>query len=43
MAIRFADPEVQARTFAPLVLAVLASENIVEERWIVAFEQWWPA
>ena len=43
MAIRFADPEVQARTVAPLVLAVRASENIVEERWIVAFEQWWPA
>ena len=43
MAVRFADPQGQARTFAPLVLAVLASENIVEERWIVAFERWWPA
>jgi hypothetical protein len=43
MAARFTDQAVQARTFAPLILACLADRGLVEDRWVNAFEQWYPA
>ena len=42
MAERFADPAVQARTFAPLILACLADRGLVEDEWVFAFERWYP-
>jgi len=42
MAQRFTDPAVQARTFAPLILACLADRDLVEDEWVVAFEGWYP-
>ena len=42
MAERFTDPAVQARTFAPLILACLADRDLVEDEWVVAFEGWYP-
>lgn len=43
MAQRFTDPEVQARTFAPLILACLAERDVADERWVAAFERWYAA
>ncbi|MHB8185436.1 MAG: DUF2785 domain-containing protein [Dermatophilaceae bacterium] len=43
MAERLTDPAVEARTFAPLILAVLADQGLAEDRWVSAFEQWYPA
>jgi hypothetical protein len=43
MAARFADPEVQARTFAPLVLAMIVEHGDFEEPWLTAFTRWYPA
>lgn len=41
MAERLTDPAVQARTFAPLILAVLADQGLAEDRWVSAFERWY--
>jgi hypothetical protein len=42
MAGRLADERIQARTFAPLVLAVIvATRDVCEARWLDAFEQWY--
>ncbi|RZU51358.1 uncharacterized protein DUF2785 [Krasilnikovia cinnamomea] len=42
---RFEHPDVQARTFAPLVLATVVERNLVEpdivRRWRDAFTSWW--
>ncbi|WP_371496979.1 DUF2785 domain-containing protein [Kitasatospora sp. NBC_00374] len=43
MAERLTDPEVQARTFAPLVLAELVRAGEYEPRWLAAFAAWYPA
>jgi hypothetical protein len=43
MADRFADPRIQARTFAPLVLAWVIEAGAFAEHWADAFEQWYPA
>jgi hypothetical protein len=43
MAARFSDPRVQARTFAPLVLAWVFERGGYDERWVRAFERWYPA
>ena len=42
MAERFTDAAVQARTFAPLILACLADRDVVEDGWVIAFERWYP-
>lgn len=42
MAARFADREVQARTFAPLVLDMLVSNGDFRGGWVTAFERWYP-
>jgi hypothetical protein len=41
MTARFADPRVQARTFAPLVLAWVIERGGYDERWVQAFERWY--
>ncbi|MFJ3788602.1 DUF2785 domain-containing protein [Kitasatospora sp. NPDC090091] len=43
MAERFADPEIQARTFAPLVLDMIATRGDFDESWLAAFCRWYPA
>ncbi len=43
MAARFTDPRVQARSFAPLVLAWVVERGGYDERWLHAFERWYPA
>ena len=43
MAARFADPEVQARTFAALILAELLAHGEFQPSWLSAFEAWYPA
>ncbi|MEU7133469.1 DUF2785 domain-containing protein [Streptomyces sp. NPDC046261] len=43
MAARFTDPEIQARTFAPLVLAMIVARGDHSPRWQAAFERWYPA
>ncbi|MFF4345336.1 DUF2785 domain-containing protein [Kitasatospora sp. NPDC001540] len=43
MADRFADPEVQARTFAPLVLAAVVRGGTPRPGWLEAFARWYPA
>ncbi|MFE6870631.1 DUF2785 domain-containing protein [Kitasatospora sp. NPDC057692] len=42
MAGRLADPEIQARTFAPLVLAELADAGAHRPAWLDAFARWYP-
>lgn len=42
MAARFRDPEVQARTFAPLVLDMLVTRGDFSADWVAAFERWYP-
>lgn len=43
MAGRLSDPEVQARTFAPLILAGLVEAGEYDASWLAAFEAWYPA
>jgi hypothetical protein len=42
MADRLTDPEVQARTFAPLVLDGLLEAGEYDPSWLAAFEAWYP-
>ncbi|MFD9303336.1 DUF2785 domain-containing protein [Streptomyces sp. NPDC060048] len=42
MAARFFDGEVQARTFAPLVLDMLLDKGDLRADWVAAFERWYP-
>lgn len=43
MAARFEDPEIQARTFAPLVLDMIVSRGDLDASWLTAFRRWFPA
>lgn len=43
MAARFTDPQIQARTFAPLVLAWIVEADVFEPAWVAAFAAWYPA
>ncbi|MEV8627174.1 DUF2785 domain-containing protein [Streptomyces sp. NPDC051079] len=43
MAARFGDPEVQARTFAPLVLDMVVSAGGFRAEWVDAFARWYPS
>jgi hypothetical protein len=43
MAGRFDDPEIQARTFAPLILNSLAKADVVAPEWVAAFTRWYPS
>ncbi|MCX4744236.1 DUF2785 domain-containing protein [Kitasatospora sp. NBC_01287] len=43
MAARFTDPEIQSRTFAPLVLAALVRHGAYDPAWLAAFARWYPA
>ncbi|HZX06413.1 DUF2785 domain-containing protein [Kribbella sp.] len=38
---RFGDPEIQARTFVPLILDVIVSAGVFEPRWVPPFERWY--
>ncbi|MFF2040942.1 DUF2785 domain-containing protein [Kitasatospora sp. NPDC058170] len=42
MAARLLDREVQARTFAPLVLDLLVGAGDFSAPWVTAFERWYP-
>ena len=43
MEARFQDPEIQARTLAPLILAELVRHGEFQPSWLAAFEAWYPA
>ncbi|AUG78770.1 hypothetical protein CFP65_4001 [Kitasatospora sp. MMS16-BH015] len=43
LADRLTDREIQARSFAALVLARLVRRGMYEERWLTAFRRWYPA
>ncbi|MET9697854.1 DUF2785 domain-containing protein [Streptomyces sp. NPDC006529] len=43
MARRFTDSEVQARTFAPLVLDMIVTRGDFRQPWLDAFAAWFPA
>ena len=43
MAARFGDPQIQARAFAPLILAEIVSQGEYDPRWLAAFADWYPA
>lgn len=43
MAARFADPEIQARTFAPLILDAIVSAGVFSASWVEAFAGWYVA
>jgi hypothetical protein len=43
MVTRLADPEIQARTFAPLILDVIVSQGVFEPSWVPPFERWYVA
>ncbi|MGW4471623.1 DUF2785 domain-containing protein [Nonomuraea sp. NPDC004354] len=43
MAERFADPEIQARTFAPLVLDMIVKRGDFDPEWLAAFARWYAA
>ncbi|WP_285665863.1 DUF2785 domain-containing protein [Actinorhabdospora filicis] len=43
MAGRFADPEIQARTFAPLILDCVVSQGVLRPEWTAAFAAWFAA
>jgi hypothetical protein len=43
MAARLADPEIQARSFAALILAALVEHGDFEASWLAAFAAWYPA
>jgi hypothetical protein len=40
---RFDDPEIQARTFAPLILAAIVEQGDYDPAWLAAFAEWYPA
>ncbi|MFF0266637.1 DUF2785 domain-containing protein [Kribbella sp. NPDC004536] len=40
---RFADAEVQARTFAPLILDAIVTAGVFEPSWVPPFERWYVA
>jgi hypothetical protein len=40
---RFGDPEIQARTFAPLILDCIVSAGVYEPHWVPPFERWYVA
>jgi hypothetical protein len=40
---RFDDPEIQARTFAPLILARIIEEGDYDPGWLAGFAEWYPA
>ncbi|MGW6197069.1 DUF2785 domain-containing protein [Kribbella sp. NPDC055110] len=40
---RFTDPEIQARTFAPLILDVIVTTGVFEPSWVPPFERWYVA
>jgi hypothetical protein len=42
-AARFGEPQIQARTFAPLVLAGVVEAGAFDESWVRAFEDWYAA
>lgn len=43
MAGRFGDAEIQARTFAPLILDAIVSVGVFEPSWVPPFERWYVA
>ena len=43
MAGRFGDDEIQARTFAPLILDSIVSAGVFEPTWVPPFERWYVA
>ena len=43
MVTRFADPEIQARTFTPLILDSIVSAGVFEPSWVPPFERWYVA
>jgi hypothetical protein len=43
LAARLSDPEIQARSFAPLVLAKLVRRGVYAPEWQVAFARWYVA
>lgn len=43
MAERFGDSEIQARTFAPLILDCIVSAGVFEPRWVEPFTSWYAA
>jgi hypothetical protein len=43
MAGRFGDAEIQARTFAPLILDSIVSVGVFEPSWVPPFERWYVA
>ncbi|MFH8727053.1 DUF2785 domain-containing protein [Streptomyces termitum] len=43
MAARFEDPEIEARTFAPLVLDMIVARGDHDPAWFDAFRRWYPA
>ena len=43
MAGRFEDPEIQVRSFAPLILAPIVKRGEFSGHWLAAFESWYPA
>ena len=43
MAVRFTDPEIQARSFAALILAAIVRHGDFAARWLAAFAAWCPA
>ena len=40
---RFGDAEIQARTFAPLILDLIVSAGVFEPSWVPPFERWYVA
>jgi hypothetical protein len=40
---RFEDPEIQARTFAPLILAQIVKQGDYDPAWLAGFARWYPA
>jgi hypothetical protein len=40
---RFDDPEIQARTFAPLILARIVELGDYDPAWLAGFARWYPA
>lgn len=40
---RFDDPEIQARTFAPLILARIVEVGDYDPAWLAEFAEWYPA
>lgn len=40
---RFGDPEIQVRTFAPLILDSIVTAGVFEPHWVPPFERWYVA